>query len=297
MEDRRLAVHRTIVVVDVEGFGDRRRTNRHQVAVREGLYRAMREAFDRSGIPWADSRHEDRGDGMFILAPPEIPKSLFAESLPSALGAALREHNDTHPGQERVRLRMALHAGEVHYDEHGVTGASVNLAFRLVDAGELKAALAGSPGVLAVIASSWFFEEVVRHSAVDTGAYRSVSISLKETTTKGWVSLPDQGTWFNEIRPVHAPGTTVTTAQPAALSASPPAVPDTQSAVGRPYRRSMIQAFTDGLGGVFDIFGGLQRQRQSPPAFEDTLAEDARALCLELGITPRDGNGSKERID
>jgi hypothetical protein len=26
---------------------------------------------------------------------------------------ALRVHNDAHPGQERIRLRMALHAGEI----------------------------------------------------------------------------------------------------------------------------------------------------------------------------------------
>jgi hypothetical protein len=52
MEEQRLAVHRTIVVVDVEGFGDQRRTNPHQVAVRDGLYRAMRDAFGRAGIPW-----------------------------------------------------------------------------------------------------------------------------------------------------------------------------------------------------------------------------------------------------
>ena len=44
-----------------------------------------------------------------------------------------------------------------------MTGASVNLAFRLLEAAVLKEALAGSPGVLTVIASSWFFEEVVRH--------------------------------------------------------------------------------------------------------------------------------------
>ena len=133
MEDQRLAVHRTIVVVDVEGFGDRRRTNRHQLAVREGLYRAMREAFHRAGISWADCGHEDRGDGVFILVPADVPKGLFVELLPFALVAALRAHNDTHPGQERIRLRMALHAGEVHYDEHGVTAASINLAFRLLD--------------------------------------------------------------------------------------------------------------------------------------------------------------------
>jgi hypothetical protein len=154
MEDLRLAVHRTIVVVDVEGFGDRRRTNRDQVAVRDGLYRVMRDAFGRAGIRWDDCGREDRGDGVFVLVPAGVPKGLLVESLPSALVTALRAHNGAHPGPERIRLRMALHAGEVRYDEHGVTGAAVNLAFRLLDAGALKAALASSPGVLAVIASS-----------------------------------------------------------------------------------------------------------------------------------------------
>ena len=190
MEDQRLAVHRTIVVVDVEGFGDQRRTNRDQVVVRDGLYRAMREAFGRAGIPWEKCRHEDRGDGVFVLVPAEVPKGLLAESLPSALVTALRTHNGAHPGAERIRLRMVLHAGEIQYDEHGVTAAAVNLAFRLLDASVLKAALASSPGVLAVIASSWFFEEVVRHSGT-AAAYRPVEVAVKETTTKGWICLPD----------------------------------------------------------------------------------------------------------
>jgi len=192
MEDQRLAVHRTIIVVDVEGFGDQRRTNPHQVTVRDGLYRAMRDAFGRAGIPWDDCGREDRGDGVFILVPAEVPKGLLVEALPSALVAALQAHNGAHPGPERIRLRMALHAGEVRYDEHGVTAAAVTLAFRLLEAGELKAALASSPGVLAVIASSWFFEEVVRHSTADAAAYRRVKVDVKETTTTGWICLPDQ---------------------------------------------------------------------------------------------------------
>jgi len=32
-----LAVHRTVVAVDVEGFGGRDRTNRNQMSVRDGL--------------------------------------------------------------------------------------------------------------------------------------------------------------------------------------------------------------------------------------------------------------------
>ena len=160
------------------------------MAVRYGLYGAMRDAFGRAGIPWDDCGVEDRGDGMFVLVPPEVPKALLAESLPSALVTALQAHNGTHPGPERIRLRMALHAGEVHYDEHGVTAAAVTLAFRLLEASALKAALASSPGVLAVIASSWFFEEVVRHSAIAAG-YRRVQVAVKETTTIGWICLPD----------------------------------------------------------------------------------------------------------
>ena len=102
---------------------------------------------------------------MFILVGSEVPKSLFVESLPSALVSALRRHNGTHSDLERIRLRMALHAGEVNYDKHGATAVSINLTFRLLESGPVKEALAGSPGVLAVIASSWFFEEVIRHSA------------------------------------------------------------------------------------------------------------------------------------
>jgi class 3 adenylate cyclase len=186
------AVHRTIVAVDVEGFGDRRRTNRNQMAIREGLYGAVQEAFGQAGIPWNDRDHEDRGDGMLILIGPEVPKSLFAVSLPPALVDALRRHNDTHPDVEQIRLRMALHAGEVNYDQHGATGVSINLTFRHLECAPLKAALAASTGVLAVIASSWFFEEVIRHNSPEPSAYRPVTVVVKETTATGWICLPDQ---------------------------------------------------------------------------------------------------------
>lgn len=188
---RQLAVHRTILIVDIEGFGDRQRTNRHQVAVRDGLYGMMREAFGRAGVPWDRCDVEDRGDGMFILVPAEVPKSLFVESLPSALVAALEVNNETRVAAQRIRLRMALHAGEVNYDEHGVTSASVNLAFRLVEAATLKAVLASSSSVLAIIVSSWFFEEVVRHSSAASAGYRPVTVAVKETHTTGWICLPD----------------------------------------------------------------------------------------------------------
>lgn len=187
------AVHRTVLAVDVESFGDRRRTGVHQVAVREGLYRVLEKAFLLSGIPWHGCHIEDRGDGVFILAPPDVAKALFVESLPGHIVGALREHNVVHSAAARIRLRMALHAGEMHLDDHGATGTSINLAFRILEAAELKAALARSPGVLALIVSGWFFDEVVRNNpASGPPDYREIRVSVKETETSAWFVLPDR---------------------------------------------------------------------------------------------------------
>ncbi|MEV0682012.1 tetratricopeptide repeat protein [Actinosynnema sp. NPDC050436] len=186
------AVHRTIVVVDVEGFGDRRRTLPHQLGTRAALYRVVERALRAAGVPWAGCHREDRGDGLFVLVPPEVPKTPLVEVLPAALVAALREHNATGPPEQRFRLRLAVHAGEVAFDAHGVTSTSLTTAFRLVDAAPLKQALADSPGTLALVVSGWVFDEVVRHSAVlDAATFRPVEVRVKEVRDTAWVALPD----------------------------------------------------------------------------------------------------------
>jgi hypothetical protein len=186
------AEHRTIIVVDIERFGDPLRTNPDRVTVRDGMYLALQQAFNRAGIPWDRCYREDRGDGALILAPPQLHKSRFAEFLPGELARALNEHNRAHHQHEQIRLRVALHAGEVSIDDHGVTGTSVNLAFRLLEVPEFKEALAGSPGVIALIASDWFFEEVIRHAAAACPAtYRRARVEIKETSTIAWIARPD----------------------------------------------------------------------------------------------------------
>ncbi|WP_370947511.1 hypothetical protein AB5J62_08100 [Amycolatopsis sp. cg5] len=187
-----LAVHRTVLAVDVRGFGDQGRNTPAQVAVRAGMYRALERAFRAAGLSWRECHREDRGDGVFVLAPAETPKGPFVETLPRALVTELRAHNAKHPPAEQIRLRMALHAGEVTFDDHGVTASAVNLTFRLLDAPAVKQALAESPGVLALIASGWFFDEVVRNSAaLDAATFRPVRVAVKETDTVAWISLPD----------------------------------------------------------------------------------------------------------
>jgi tetratricopeptide (TPR) repeat protein len=185
------AMHRAILFVDVAGYGDQRRTNRDQVAVRHGLYAALWKSFTCAGLRWERCHREDRGDGLLILVPAEVPKELLTGPLPIELAAALERHNQGAPAEARIKLRAALHAGEVHHDEHGVAGTSINLASRLLEAEPLKQALRDSPGSLALIASEWFYDEVVRHHPESNpAAYRPACVSVKETRTSGWIHLP-----------------------------------------------------------------------------------------------------------
>ncbi|OLF13517.1 ATP-binding protein [Actinophytocola xanthii] len=186
------AVHRTVLVVDVSAFGDRRRTNLHQLTVRRGLYGVLERVFAEIGVSWPDCDHEDRGDGVLVVIPATVGKGVFVELLPERLAAGLRAHNQARPAEEQIRLRLALHAGEIHYDEHGVVGRAVNLAFRLLDSPAFTAAHARSSGLLSIITSAWFFEEVVWHSATAAReAYRRVHVTTKETDTVAWVRLVD----------------------------------------------------------------------------------------------------------
>lgn len=184
--------HKTICAVDIEGFGGMSRTRANYVALREGMYASVEQAFLQSGIPWADCYQEGAGDSILALAPAVVGKGAFAEKLPAALVSALQVHNATHPPEERIRLRMALHAGEITRDGRGVTGQAIIHAFRLLDAAPLKGALRASTGVLAVIASAWFYDEVIRqHPEYSPEKYERVDVDVKETNGFGWVRLPD----------------------------------------------------------------------------------------------------------
>ena len=134
------------MIVDVEKFGDPARNDDHQLAVRAAMYKALKLSFAKAHIRWRRCVVEDRGDGAFVLIPQAVPKSRLVTRLPAQLADSLERHNASCPAPEQIRLRMALHAGEVHYDAHGVAGAAINMAFRLLEARPLKRALAASSG-------------------------------------------------------------------------------------------------------------------------------------------------------
>ncbi|MEV5721626.1 hypothetical protein AB0L41_47910 [Amycolatopsis mediterranei] len=182
------AVHRTILAVDIEEFSSPWRTNADRLTIRSGLYEAVHHALLISGVVWAECDHSDLGDGVLVLAPSAYPKAIFSEQIVPALAEALICYNKEHMPVEQIRLRMVLHAGEVSYDAHGATGQAIVHAFRLLDSPAIKQELTQSPGCLALITSTWFYDEVIRRSAHSRPTrYVRVVIHVKETITQAWI--------------------------------------------------------------------------------------------------------------
>lgn len=176
-----------MVVIDITGSG--RLDNSAQVRARTALENLARTAFRAAGIPWRRLVVEDRGDGMIVLVPAFVSKVDLLDPLIPALVAGLRSYDGP-----RIRLRMAVHAGEVHRHPWGWTGADLNLACRLAVAAPLYRQLERSPDAdLVVIVSDAIHRAVVRHGyrGVRPADYVPVRAVVKEIDEQAWLHVPD----------------------------------------------------------------------------------------------------------
>lgn len=87
------------------------------------------------------------------MAPADVEPDDFLDPLGHHLAAVLRRYNRTAGDATRLRLRMAVHHGDVRHDAHGVIGyASLHL-FRMLEATAFKKALQTAETDLGVIVS------------------------------------------------------------------------------------------------------------------------------------------------
>jgi hypothetical protein len=184
------AHHKTIMAVDIAGYNDPKRTTAHRLVVHEGFGQLLRTAFAEAGVPWDVLFVENTGDGAMIQLPAEVAKADLVAHLPDRMLAELRRYNAVHADEANVRLRMALHAGEVYQGSYGTVSDATSHAFRLMDADEVKSALKESKAALALVVSDTFFRDVVRADpAADAPSYRRIPIENKETKTEAWLRL------------------------------------------------------------------------------------------------------------
>lgn len=184
---------RIIVACDIEGSTTRISTAR--AAIREDMYALFETALLECGIT-EDLRDPfyDRGDGLMMLLPPvdEVPKTLLLRTFVPALAVALEEHAANHP-ERRFRLRVAIHSGDVHFDQRGTFGEDIDLAFRLLDAPVVKHRLQQADAPLVLVVSDHIHRSVVRHGydGIDAHTFGPlVTLEFAGQRHSGWVQVP-----------------------------------------------------------------------------------------------------------
>jgi HD domain len=182
---------RAIVGLDIEQ--STRRPDPVKAEFRIMLYELF-EAALRSADIGPDRRDPfmDRGDGLLALVDPAEMTPLLGHVVP-VLGQLLAGYNASLPPQRQLRVRVVVHAGEVRDDDNGCFGTALDIACRLLDAPEAKAALKAAPGPLVLVVSGDIYRSVVCQSLGGTGreAFRHlVTARVAGREYPGWVWTP-----------------------------------------------------------------------------------------------------------
>jgi hypothetical protein len=182
--------HRSMFAVDVTSFGCR--NPRLGLLSRQTLYAIVQEACDAAGICWHCCYHEDRGDAILALAPADESIETLIDPFVTLVTAGLDGHNRVLSSDARIQLRMAIHAGYVYSDPHGISGRAIIHLFRLLEAPALKARLAHCHDDFGLIVSDYLYEEIVEYSPgqIDAELFQPVNVDVKETRSRGWIWLP-----------------------------------------------------------------------------------------------------------
>ncbi|HEX6074379.1 MAG TPA: hypothetical protein VFZ32_03830 [Micromonosporaceae bacterium] len=184
------AIHGTIINLDVEGSSQL--TNPEKLIMRRVLYDVISNAYDAAKIPSSNYHLEDRGDGQLSVIQADVAKVRIVGTWLATVDKELGHRNavgDVVP----IRLRIGVHAGEVHRDDNGVAGSDIDLTCRLVDAPVVKETLAAAHGACVVaVVSDVIYQSVVCHGDryVVPRHYSRIRISVKETDVPAWITVP-----------------------------------------------------------------------------------------------------------
>lgn len=220
-------VPRSLVAVDIERYSGR--DNLGHLELRKALRQVCDEAFARIGV--SPEARQDQGDAFLILIRPDVTKACLVSDLVRELVIALRLSNRSWLPEARMRLRVALHAGEVLPDGAGYGGESIVAVMRLLDAEPLRSALKSAPDDLAVIVSEQMYRDVVRqqYRGIDPSDYAAVHVSRKEFSQSAWIRVPGGHPPYQQAA---APGRHVQTSSADDIPRDQGAPPPTGPAVG-----------------------------------------------------------------
>lgn len=185
--------YRALLACDIASSAGRGEHNLQQI--REVLDSACDTAFQAAGLDWTDCRRQDTGDGFQLVAPSGIRKQTLLYPVLPDLAMLVRAHNRRAPDVVKIRLRVALHAGEIRLDpDGGFSGAPFEVLARLLNATPVRTALSDAPEAVpvAAILSQHYGEETIGHdyAGPDADAFVPVEVREKAYVGRAWVHCP-----------------------------------------------------------------------------------------------------------
>ena len=188
---------RVIVALDIESSTSR--PDPVKAELRTMLYELFDAALRSAGIgARRRGRFTDRGDGLLALIDPADQARLVNLVLP-AFGQLLTSYNANlpHPdGRDRqLRVRVVIHAGNVHDDDNGYFGEALDAAFRLLDAPLVKAALREAHGPLLLVGSAKVDDPGAPYGPDRVGytaSHRLITAEVAGHQYRGWIHIPTE---------------------------------------------------------------------------------------------------------
>lgn len=143
---------RLCVAVDVEGYG--RRDLAGQLRAQHRLVQVLDAVGDAVGLHRSCWDRQEQGDGELALLPSGTVAAQVLPGLVSTLADLLDDLNLDLVEAARLRLRLALHEGEVYPGSNGYAGDAAVTVCRIRDSDRLRTVLRESPTANVAVAVS-----------------------------------------------------------------------------------------------------------------------------------------------
>lgn len=222
---------RPLMMVDIVQYNDGHaaRNAEKQRALIDVLNGAATEV-GLNRLRWLTQHH---GDSELAVLPSGHQVAVLFIQYADALSRRLADYNRDRTTAGQVRLRMAVHRGDVVRSAAGFAGAAPGTVARLLDCAPLRTAMARLPGSpLAVAVSGDVYRSIVLGglSYLPAEAFVKAEVRLKELHDGAWLRVP--GVSVAELRralTLEAPDTT----DPSGSPSAPNRTPSTPAGSGR----------------------------------------------------------------
>ena len=188
---------RVILALDIENSTTR--PDPVKAELRTMLYELFGAALRSAGVSARRrGRFTDRGDGLLALIDPADQALLFNVVIPD-FGKLLTSYNTSlpQPGRQdrQLRVRVVMHTGNVHDDDNGYFGEALDIAFRLLDAADVKATLREAQDPLLLVVSGDTLDLVLPHGPEASGppaSRRLITAQVAGHEYPGWIHVPPE---------------------------------------------------------------------------------------------------------